>query len=78
VLPLLPRYFTWILAVYAVAVFLFAVTALPFKKWHWLPWIMVLIFVSHVCYGLGFWRGCLTRPKPPAPSVTTEVRLEKL
>ncbi len=77
-LPLLPRCFDWILAAYGAALLLQAVAVLPLKKWHWLPWIMSLIFVSHVFYGLGFWRGCLTKPKPPPPAIAAEVRLEKL
>jgi cellulose synthase/poly-beta-1,6-N-acetylglucosamine synthase-like glycosyltransferase len=77
-LPLLPRYFAWVLAAYGAALLLQAAAVLPVKKWLWLPWIMSLIFVSHVCYGLGFWRGCLTEPKPPPPTVAAEVRLEKL
>ncbi len=77
-LPFLPRYFAWVLAAYGAALLLQAVAVLPPKKWHWLPWIMSLTFVSHICYGLGFWRGCLTKPKPPPPSVAAEVRLEKL
>jgi len=77
-LPFLPRYFGWVLAAYGVALLLQTVAVLPLKKWHWLPWIMSLIFVSHICYGLGFWRGCLTKPKPPPPAIAAEVRLEKL
>jgi succinoglycan biosynthesis protein ExoA len=77
-LPFLPAYFDWVLAAYGAAILLQSMAVLPLKKWHWLPWIMFLIFVSHVGYGLGFWRGCLTKPKPPPPSVAAEVRLEKL
>lgn len=77
-LPFLPRQFLWLLAVYGAAVFLQSLAVVPFKKLHWLPWIMFLIFVSHVGYGVGFWRGCLTKPKPPPPAVAAEVRLEKL
>ena len=77
-LPFLPRAFDWALAVYGVAVLLQAIVLLPAKKLHWLPWIMALIFVSHVFYGLGFWRGCLTRPKQPAKVVADEVKLERL
>lgn len=77
-LPFLPRYFDWILAAYGAAVFVQALAVLPLKKWHWLPWIMSLIFVSHIFYGIGFWRGCLTKPSPPAADITAEVRLEKL
>jgi cellulose synthase/poly-beta-1,6-N-acetylglucosamine synthase-like glycosyltransferase len=77
-LPVLPRYFDWVLAAYGAALLLQAVAVLPLKKGLWLPWIMSLVFVSHVCYGLGFWRGCVTKPKPPPPAVAAEVRLEKL
>jgi succinoglycan biosynthesis protein ExoA len=77
-LPVLPCYSIMVLAAYAAALLLQTLTLLPLKKWHWLPWIMSLIFVSHVCYGLGFWYGCLTKPKPPLPAVAAEVRLEKL
>jgi cellulose synthase/poly-beta-1,6-N-acetylglucosamine synthase-like glycosyltransferase len=77
-LPFLPRQSDWIMAAYGAALLLQAVAVLPLKKLHWVPWIMSLIFVSHICYGLGFWRGCLTKPKAPAPAVAAEVRLEKL
>jgi glycosyltransferase involved in cell wall biosynthesis len=77
-LPFLPRYFDWILAAYGAAVLAQAFAVLPVKKWHWLPRIMSLIFVSHVFYGIGFWRGCLTKPSPPPESITSEVKLEKL
>jgi cellulose synthase/poly-beta-1,6-N-acetylglucosamine synthase-like glycosyltransferase len=77
-LPVLPRYFIWVLAAYGAALLLQAAIVLPPKKWLWFPWIMSLVFVSHVCYGLGFWRGCLTKPKAPPPAVAAEVRLEKL
>jgi hypothetical protein len=47
-------------------------------KLHWLPAIMGLIFASHIFYGLGFWRGCVTRPKPPPAEISAEVKLERL
>ena len=77
-LPFLPRYCDAVLAAYGVALFVQAALLLPPRKWLWIPWIMSLIFLSHVCYGLGFWRGCLTRLKAPPPAVAAEVRLEKL
>jgi cellulose synthase/poly-beta-1,6-N-acetylglucosamine synthase-like glycosyltransferase len=77
-LPALPAYLRWVLAAYGLAVFAQGVAVLPVKKWHWLPWIMSLIFVSHIFYGIGFWIGWLTNPKPPAAAVAAEVRLEKL
>jgi cellulose synthase/poly-beta-1,6-N-acetylglucosamine synthase-like glycosyltransferase len=77
-LPFLPRYFNWVLAAYGAALLLQAAAVLPIKKLYWLPGIMYLIFISHVYYGVGFWRGCFTAPKPPPPSVAAAVRLEKL
>jgi len=77
-LPFLPWYFGLVMAGYGVAVFIQAVAVVPFRRLPWLPWIMALIFFSHICYGLGFWRGCFTRPKPPSPSVSAAVKLEKL
>jgi GT2 family glycosyltransferase len=76
--PFLPPLLDLPLVVYGAAVFVQALAVLSWKKCHWIPWIMFLIFVSHVCYGLGFWRGCLTSPKPPPPTVTNEVKLERL
>ena len=52
--------------------------ALGWRNWLWLPRIIGLIFVSHVVYGLGFWRGCVTRPKPPPPAVLGAVKIEKI
>lgn len=77
-LPFLPWYFDLVMAIYGFAVFIQAIAALPLKKLHWFPWIMVLVFLSHVCYGLGFWKGCLTKPKPPPPAVSAAVKLEKI
>lgn len=77
-LAFLPGLFDWALAAYGAAVLLQTVVLLPAKKLHWVPWIMALTFISHVFYGLGFWRGCLTRPKPPLPAIAAEVKLEKL
>jgi cellulose synthase/poly-beta-1,6-N-acetylglucosamine synthase-like glycosyltransferase len=77
-LPFLPAYFAAVLAAYGAALVVQAAAVLPPRKWLWIPWIMSLVFVSHVCYGLGFWRGCLTKLRPPPPVVAAEVRLEKL
>jgi glycosyltransferase involved in cell wall biosynthesis len=76
-LPFLPPIFLWLLAAYGGAVLLQAIAVVPFRRIHWLPWIMALIFTVHIFYGLGFWKGCVTKPKPP-PAEKAEVRLEKL
>lgn len=77
-LPFLPPLFRWFAALYLAVVFLQSVAVLPPRKWFWLPGVMGLIFISHLFYGLGFWRGCLTRPKPPSPSVSAAVKIEKI
>jgi GT2 family glycosyltransferase len=77
-LPVLPRFFLWVLPLYLAAVLAQAVVLLPARKLLWLPQIMVFIFLSHVIYGLGFWRGCFTRPRPPAEKVVSEIKLEKV
>jgi len=75
-LPFLPPVCFWVLALYGAAVFLQALAVLSSRKILWFPAIMALIFLSHVLYGLGFWRGCLTKPKPPAAAVSASVKLE--
>jgi cellulose synthase/poly-beta-1,6-N-acetylglucosamine synthase-like glycosyltransferase len=77
-LPVLPRFCWQMLAIYGAGVLVQSLAAAPLKKLHWFPAIAVLIFASHVLYGLGFWRGCLTQPKPPPATVSAEVKLEKL
>ncbi len=77
-LPWLPKFCDWVLIAYGAAVIVQALAVLPLKKLHWFPAIAVLIFASHFFYGLGFWRGCLTKPKPPTATVSAEVKLEKI
>jgi glycosyltransferase involved in cell wall biosynthesis len=74
----LPPICYWVPAAYGAAVLLQALAVTPLKKLSWLPVIAGLIFACHVFYGLGFWRGCLTKPKPPPPAVSAEVKLERL
>jgi cellulose synthase/poly-beta-1,6-N-acetylglucosamine synthase-like glycosyltransferase len=74
----LPPVCGWALAVYGAAVLIQALAVTPLKKLHWCPVVALLIFASHLFYGLGFWRGCLTKPKPPSATVSAEVKLEKL
>ncbi len=76
-LPFMPRICCWPLAAYGAAVLVQSLAVVPIKKLHWFPVIAILITACHVFYGLGFWRGCLTKPKPPPAAVSAEVRLEK-
>ncbi len=40
--------------------------------------VIPLIILTHVLYGLGFWRGLLTSLNPPGPSPSTQVQIERL
>ncbi len=73
----LPRILWWPLALYGAAVFAQAVAALPARRLAWTPLIMLLIFASHVFYGLGFWRGCFTTLRPPSKDAPPPVKLER-
>lgn len=74
----LPPPFMWVLALYGIAVLVQSLAVVPLDRLFWFPWISGLIFVSHVFYGIGFWRGCLTKPKPPSAETASEVKLEIL
>jgi succinoglycan biosynthesis protein ExoA len=74
----LPSFCWWVLAAYGVAVVLQTLAVLPLKKLYWFPAVAVLIFATHFFYGLGFWKGCLTKPKPPTAMLTAEVKIEKV
>jgi glycosyltransferase involved in cell wall biosynthesis len=74
----LPPMARWLAVLYLAAVLIQSIAVLSWRKWFWLPQIMGLIFVSHVVYGLGFWRGSLKKPQPPAPDVSASVQLEKI
>jgi succinoglycan biosynthesis protein ExoA len=77
-LGFLPRFCLWPLAGYGVAVLLQALAVVPLKKLFWVPGVMGLIFLSHILYGIGFWRGCFTRPQSPTPALAAEIKLERM
>jgi GT2 family glycosyltransferase len=76
-LPVLPKVFWWPLVAYFLAVAAQAMALLPLRRLFWMPLISGLIFTSHVCYGLGFWRGCFTALRSPPAHIATEVKLER-
>ena len=64
--PFLPRLLLWPLALYAGAVLVQTLVSSA----HCLSSaarVAPLIVVSHLCYGLGFWKGLFTRPQPKPP-----------
>ncbi|MBI5800203.1 MAG: glycosyltransferase [Verrucomicrobia bacterium] len=74
--PLLPTMLLWPLALYAAAV----LTQTLASSSHCLfnaARVAPLIAVSHICYGLGFWKGLFTRPQPK-PSEQVPVTLETI
>jgi succinoglycan biosynthesis protein ExoA len=62
---------------YGFAVFVQALLAVGVRRILWFPAIMLLIFLSHILYGLGFWRGCFTKPQPPTQALASEIMLER-
>ena len=76
--PKLPQPLLFPLPIYVAAVFVQAVVLIRPKQALWLLHLMGLIFMSHVLYGFGFWRGLFTKPKPASQKVSSEVKLEKL
>ena len=78
VVGFLPSLFLIPLFLYCAAVLAQASVLLPRHKLTWLPRIMLLIFLSHVLYGLGFWRGLISRLKAPPEKTFDEVKLETL
>jgi GT2 family glycosyltransferase len=78
-LPLLPPAARCLIFFYLFAVMIQSIlTIVSARKWFWLLQIMSLIIVSHIGYGLGFWKGCLKKPAPPPPAVTASVQIEKI
>lgn len=76
IVAFLPAPFLIPLLFYCLAVFVQASVLLFRRNWLWLPRIMVLIFLSHVLYGLGFWRGLVTTLKAPTGKTFDDVKLE--
>jgi succinoglycan biosynthesis protein ExoA len=67
----------WPLAIYGLAVFVQAIAAVGLRRILWFPAVMLLILLSHILYGVGFWRGCFTRPQSPTPTMAAEIKLER-
>ncbi|NBV21757.1 MAG: glycosyltransferase [Proteobacteria bacterium] len=64
--PVLPTFLLLPLAFYALAV-LAQTMAVSSHCLFNAARVAPLILVSHVCYGLGFWKGLFTRPQPKPP-----------
>jgi hypothetical protein len=73
-------WFGWIgalpLALYAVAVLLQTLALLPHGGVIKCLCAMPLLVLSHLCYGLGFWRGIFTKLNAAAVRAATPVELE--
>src|SRR5262245_43531731 len=64
------------LALYVLAIALQTVASMPSKGFARALLASPLLVVSHVLYGLGFWRGLFTKLKAPGEKPSTEVKLE--
>lgn len=76
--PLFGPIALWPLAVYAGAVLLQSLAVVPSRQPLWNLGVIPLIVLTHIFYGVGFWRGLFTRPKPPSTQVTSEVKIESI
>jgi hypothetical protein len=73
----MPLFMLWPLVLYGAAIALQGIALLITRKRPVITLITLpLIVVTHVIYGLGFWRGLFTRPSPPPPSVRESIQLE--
>jgi hypothetical protein len=84
-LAVLPSWFRWPLVLYGAVVVLAALTTLrhpmPPALTRWQKCLLAflavpLIFMTHVLYGLGFWRGLFRRLKKDKTLTEGEIRLE--
>lgn len=67
------------LLVYIIAVFAQTIAVLKGNRVIWFPRIVSLIFLSHLFYGLGFWRGLFTKFKPSQlQKISADVVLETI
>lgn len=73
--PVLPGYLLWPWAVYAAALVL-QMLAMMSRERPFPLYVVPLIFLSHLLYGLGFWRGLLTRLPGPSHARRAEVRVD--
>ena len=76
--PLLGPIALWPLALYAAAVLPQSLAIVPARKLPWILRVMPLIVLTHIFYGIGFWRGLFTKPKPPPAQVASEVKIESI
>ncbi len=63
---------------YIAAVLLQTIALVPITQFGQFLRVAGLIFLSHCVYGLGFWKGLFTKPKPPSQSIASEIKLEKV
>jgi cellulose synthase/poly-beta-1,6-N-acetylglucosamine synthase-like glycosyltransferase len=76
-LPAMPLFMLWPLGLYGSAVLLQGIALLITRKRPVITLIALpLLVLTHLLYGLGFWRGLFTRPSPPPPSVRQSIPLE--
>lgn len=75
--PFLPRNLLVFLPVYLAVVLGQTLVALGPRQSFWTIHVVGLIFMSHIFYGFGFWRGLFTQPKPPPAQITTQITIDK-
>ncbi|HSH95052.1 MAG TPA: glycosyltransferase [Roseimicrobium sp.] len=74
-LPFLPSWCMWPLLAYALLLLSQPFVTGPARLTAKLQ-LPILVGLSHLLYGLGFWRGLFTRPQPGPSGVAANVRLD--
>ena len=75
--PILPGWCRWAWLLYALAL-VGQTAALKTRSIIHRVATIPLIFLSHICYGLGFWRGLFTRPRHKQRTKQTDAVLERI
>jgi len=80
--PVLAAVIGWVafapLGVYLLVVLLQTLASMVTKGFLRSALAMPLLIASHIFYGLGFWRGMMTKLKAPADRLVTEVKLDSM
>ncbi len=72
----LPEIARSLLFLYMFILFLQGLVLVGFKEIPRLPGLICLMFITHICYGFGFWRGLFVPLKHDRPKIPIDVKLE--
>jgi hypothetical protein len=75
-LPLLPPVALCLLLFYFLIVGIHSISSVRVSRITWFPHMAGLIFISHVFYGLGFWKGLFTKHSQVSKMNSAELELQ--